>query len=232
MKIIQPSVVVYYNGSYESSLKFVELAGRTCYKSEHRINDSSAEKFIKNIIDANHNSVVEHAGFSVRFICDRGVSHELVRHRLCSFSQESSRYCRYDSDKFDNEVSFIAPNWFVDGSSDREKLWLDAMQHAETSYLDMLSLGMSAQDARAVLPNSLKTELVVTANIREWRTVFSQRVSLAAHPQAIQVVAPVLGRVIADMPVFFDDMASLYQDAYQHFESKGWPFATVDIERK
>jgi thymidylate synthase (FAD) len=192
----------------QTILEGIELAGRTCYKSEDRISSDSASKFIKILISRGHESVLEHENISVRFVCDRGVSHELVRHRLASFSQESTRYCNYGKDE--DGITFIIPPFFHENGddvrSDDEITWLKAMEFAEHSYLSLLEEGWTPQQARAVLPNSLKTEIVVTANIREWRTIFKQRTSIAAHPQMRELMLPLLRELTNALPELFCDI--------------------------
>jgi len=205
----------------EKILTNIEKAGRTCYKSENRITAESAEKFVANLIKSGHESVIEHESISVKFICDRGVSHELVRHRLASFSQESTRYCNYSKDKFDNQLTFIIPCW-LDIQNGFETTIKDIIQMrglnplywqfywslaiAETSYIELLKGEWTPQQARSVLPNSLKTEIVVTANLREWRTIFKQRTSNAAHPQMRELMCPLLEELKQKLPVIFNDI--------------------------
>lgn len=226
MKIIEPSVEIINAPDYQQMLTHTELAARTCYKSEDRIKDGSAVELIKRLITSGHHSVLEHISISVRFICDRGVSHELVRHRLCSFSQESTRYCNYAGDKFGRELTFIRPMFFF-GDDLTYQIWSDAMFAVESAYFDLLKEGASPQEARSVLPNSLKTDIVVTANIRQWRTVFEQRCAPAAHPQMKQVMLPLLGEFYERYPVFFSGMEDLHCDGYLEFHKKGWQLAEV-----
>jgi len=192
------------------ALKAIEKIGRTCYKSEDLITDDSCVAFVKGIMKRGHLSVIEHLGFSVRFIVDRGVTHEIVRHRLCSFSQESTRYCNYTKGKFDGEVTFIEPVFWSDPKEGlnhlKRSVWEKAMLQAEDLYRGLVAEGASAQEARSVLPNSLKTEIVMTANLREWRHFFTMRTSKAAHPQMREVTIPLLAKVKELFPVFFDDI--------------------------
>ncbi|WP_199653019.1 FAD-dependent thymidylate synthase [Parabacteroides sp. AM08-6] len=192
----------------DTIMRNIELAGRTCYKSEDKITTDSSSKFVRMIIGRGHESVLEHEKITVRFICDRGVSHELVRHRIASFSQESTRYCNYSKDGFGNELTFIMPLFEDDGTevaSDEEIEWRNAMRDAERHYMNLIKLGWQPQYARSVLPNSLKTEIVVTANIREWRTIFKQRTSKAAHPQMRELMCPLLNELKKILPdLFFD----------------------------
>ena len=190
-------------------LLIIEKAGRTCYKSESKITHESAEKFVKKILDSGHHSVIEHVSASVRFITDRGVTHEMVRHRIASYSQESTRYCNYSKDKFGNELTFILPVWFVPMGRLAEykgskQLWYDACLRAGFSYLNLLKNGQTAQQARCVLPNSLKTEIVMTCNLREWRHFFTLRTSARAHPQMRELVQPLLKEFQERIPVIFD----------------------------
>ena len=205
MRIIEPSHEILFMPDGEVVLKNLELAGRTCYKSEDRITPDSAKGFIKGILKSGHHSVIEHAAITVRFICDRGVTHELVRHRLASYSQESTRYANYSKDKFGREITVIKP-LFWDEDSPEYSAWKEAMENAEQSYLKLIDLGARAEQARAVLPNSLKTEIVMTANIREWRHVFALRCSKAAHPQIREIMLPLLEELHKKLPVVFEDL--------------------------
>ena len=158
MKIIKPSIEIIDMDSYESILKKIEKIGRVCYKSESKITEDSAEKFIRNLLTRQHESVIEHESVTVRMICDRGVTHEIVRHRIASYSQESTRYCNYAGDKFDNQITVIdlASGFSYDLSNENDKakydVWTTAMQQAEQSYFRMLELGATPQEARSVLP--------------------------------------------------------------------------------
>lgn len=214
MKVIKPGYEILTDIT-GNELKLIELAGRTCYKSEDKITDESTKKFVSNIIKRGHEAMLEHSILSVKFICDRGVSHELVRHRLASFAQESTRYCNYGKNKFGNECTFIEPFFFCwDGTSDRDNdalynIWLDDCEFSEKTYLRMLELGATPQEARTVLPNSIKTEVVVTMNYREWRHFFKLRAARAtgpAHPQMEEITRPLLEEVKRLIPVVFDDI--------------------------
>lgn len=187
-------------------LQHIEKIGRVCYKSEDKItaDGESAKKFVKMIINRGHEAMVEHSSLSVKFIVDRGVSHELVRHRIASFAQESTRYCNYSKDKFDNGVTFIKPFFFKDDI--RYQRWLSAMADTESAYLDLLNNGASPQEARSVLPNSTKTEIVITANYREWRNFFKLRTTKAAHPQMREVAVSLLIELKEKLPIIFDDI--------------------------
>jgi thymidylate synthase (FAD) len=189
----------------EDILKQIETAGRTCYKSEDKITADSAAGFVKHIIKSGHHSVIEHINVSVRFVCDRGISHEIVRHRLAAYSQESTRYANYSKDKFGNEITVIKP-YFWHENSEEYLIWKQAMQNAEQSYLKLLKSGARPEQARSVLPNSLKTEIVMTCNLREWRHVLKLRCSKASHPQIRELMLPLLAEMRAKIPVLFDDL--------------------------
>jgi len=208
VKIIKPSVEIIDVFHGLDVIRKLELCGRVCYKSEHKMNDASPYKFIQNIINRGHESVLEHFSFTVKFICDRGVSHEIVRHRIASYSQESTRYCNYSKGQFNGEITVIEPCFLVPGT-EGYNLWYNACSSAEDSYFMMLNWGCSLQEARAVLPNSLKTELVMTANIREWRHFLKLRTSPAAHPQMREVVNLLLKELKQKVPVVFDDIGGV-----------------------
>ena len=205
MKIIKPSIEILDNITPVEVLKKLELCGRVCYKSEDKITDESAVKFISNIVKRGHESVLEHVSFSVRFICDRGVTHEMVRHRIASYSQESTRYCNYAKGDFNGEITVIEPIFLEPGTEGYE-IWKNGCLQAEDNYFKMLNYGCSPQEARAVLPNSLKTEIVMTANIREWRHFLKLRTSKAAHPQIKEVADMLLTELNFILPSLFDDI--------------------------
>ena len=180
MRIINPSFEIINRPNGHEVLRHLELCGRVCYKSEDAISDESAERLIRMMLDRGHESPIEHFSVSVRIICDRGVSHEWVRHRIASFSQESTRYCNYQKSKFGSELTFIRP-YFAEEGSKLFDIWKSSMQQAETAYFEMLNCGAKPEDARSVLPNSLKTEFICTMNLREWRHFFRLRCAPAAH---------------------------------------------------
>ena len=205
MKIIEPKVELINPISYDNLLSTVEIAGRTCYKSENKITDGSAEKFVRNILKRGHEAVIEHASLTVRFTCDRGVSHEIVRHRLAAYCQESTRYCNYSKDDFGSEITVIKPISF-DYSDSPYRIWKRSCENAETAYFDLLNEGCTPQEARSVLPNSLKTEVVMTADMREWRHFIRLRCAPAAHPD-MRVIAGLLYDLLkSTYPVFFEDI--------------------------
>jgi len=185
-------------------LHLIELAGRTAYKSEDKITEGSAEKFIRSILTRGHESVIEHFNITVKFITDRGVTHEIVRHRLVSYTQESTRYCNY----YKKGMQFIEPVFWEPNASTNPgySLWLGHMQACESIYNWLIKTGSSPQEARSVLPNSLKTEIVCTANIREWRHILKLRTSEAAHPQMRALMLPLLAELKEKLPVLFEDI--------------------------
>ena len=205
MKIINPSFEILSPVDGQAILQHIERCGRVCYKSEDKITDTSAQTFVGSIIKRGHEAVLEHASVTVKFVVDRGVSHEIVRHRLAAYCQESTRYCNYSKDGFGGQVTFIQPH-FLDRGTRGWELWVLACEQAEKAYFDLLNWGCSPQEARAVLPNSLKTEVVMTANLREWRHFFKLRTAPAAHPQMREVTIPLLRRMQELIPVVFDDI--------------------------
>ena len=200
-------------------LKHIEKIGRVCYKSEGKITEDgeSAKKFVKMLIDKGHEAMIEHSSLSVKFVVDRGVSHELVRHRIASFAQESTRYVNYSLEKFGNEINVIdirdginldnkMKNMDSDTISAIMGEWCLAMEDAEKHYMKMIELGATPQIARSVLPNSTKTEITITANYREWRNFFKLRVPNTAHPQMREVTIPLLKELKRRLPIIFDDI--------------------------
>ena len=205
MKIINASYHIETRIDGAEILKHIEKAGRTCYKSEDRITEESAENFVRKLIERGHESVLEHESITVRFVCDRGISHEIVRHRLASYSQESTRYCNYSGDRFGSGLTVIKP-YFLKEKTGAYTSWITAMFVAEKEYFAMLNWGCTPQEARSVLPNSIKTEIVMTANLREWRHFLKLRTAKAAHPQMRELTVPVLHELQERIPVVFDDI--------------------------
>lgn len=210
MKIIEPSIEILSDVNSNEIMKNIEICGRVCYKSENRISEESSKKFIKRIIASGHESVLEHEKITVKFICDRGVSHEIVRHRIASYSQESTRYCNYSQDKFGNELTLIKP-FFWKEDEKKYEIWCDVMKKIEDSYNQLISLGAKPEEARSILPNSLKTEIVVTMNIRELRHFLKLRTSKNAHPQMREVANKLLKYVKETLPVFFEDIGDVHE---------------------
>jgi thymidylate synthase (FAD) len=200
MRIVEPCATILHKDEGHRMLARIELAGRICYKSEALVTETSAKKFIAMLIQKGHESVLEHESVSVKFVVDRGVSHEIVRHRIASYSQESTRYCNYGKS---GEIAVICP---FDIASDEYDPWVDSCVMAEEAYLKLIKLGVKPQIARSVLPTCLKTELIMTANLREWRHFFRLRTSKAAHPQMRQITIPLLVSFKDYLPSVFDDI--------------------------
>ncbi len=211
MLLVKPSFEILMNSAHPLMIEYI---GRICYKSEEKITDESHKKFIKGLLNKGHESVIEHSLVTVKIICDRGVTHEIVRHRLASYSQESTRYCNYSGG-----VTFIIPSWMevepgeykmeTDkrfGGNIGSIIWARHMLDSEYDYQRLLSLGWVPQQARSVLPNSLKTEIVVSCNLREWRHIFKLRTSTTAHPQMREIMIPMLRAFKEQLPIFFDDL--------------------------
>lgn len=219
MKLIKPSFEILTPIDGEEILKSIEKVARTCYKSEDKIAPGSAEKLVKILVTRGHEAMLEFADITVKFTCDRGVSHELVRHRLTSFAQESTRYCNYGKDA---HMQFIIPsfttleeqtltpydltNQEITDLPANERIWLGTMSYAEVQYNNLIKSGWSPQEARSVLPNSLKTEINMKASIREWRHVFKLRCAPAAHPQMRELMIPLLHEFKKQIPIIFDDI--------------------------
>ena len=215
MILVTPSHEIISKNNYMEMLSKIEAIGRVCYKSEDKITEDSAETFIQNILKRGHESVIEHESITVRVICDRGVTHEIVRHRIASYSQESTRYCNYAKDKFGSQISCIdiATGFSYDLNHETDikkyEVWQEAMRAAETYYFKMIELGAKPQEARSILPNSLKTELVMTMNLREWRHFMRLRLAPHAHPQIREISRGILTDFIDKFPVFFQDLEEL-----------------------
>lgn len=208
MQAIKAYTQIYNDFDGQKMLEKIEQVARTCYKSEGKIQEGSAAKMVASLIKSGHEAMLEHALVTVKFVVDRGISHELVRHRLASFAQESTRYCNYSKDDFGSEITFIIPD-YLEYKSEGWNIWKESMKQAEDAYFKMLDFGLSPQQARAVLPNSLKTEVVMTANLREWRHFFKLRAlgtTGKPHPQMLEVAVPLLEDMKNLIPVVFDDL--------------------------
>lgn len=220
MQIVKPSVEVEDFNPSEILAK-IERAGRTCYKSEDKITGDSSARFVSNILSRGHESVIEHVNITAKVICDRGVTHEIVRHRIASYSQESTRYCDYGGEG----INVVLPPWcedicpgeystkndFVDAHkaidySFAEELWINSMFSANEDYRKLRDQGWTPQQARSVLPNSLKTEIVMTMNLREWRHFFKLRCSKKAHPQMREVAIMLFDIMKEKLPEVFADL--------------------------
>lgn len=234
MKIINPKYEILTDISEGGikELQQIERVARVCYKSEDKItpDGESAKKLVGFLVKQGHEAMLEHSQLSVLFTCDRGVANELVRHRIASFAQESTRYCNYAGEKFGGELNFIQPYYIpcepkekaIKAASSSEELkkletdyqihnaWYWACDDAEKSYKTLIANGMRPEQARCVLPLCLKTEIVVTANYREWRNIFKLRTPVAAHPQMRELMCPLLLEVQKKIPVVFDDIYTFW----------------------
>ena len=205
MIVTEPKVEILTEFNGVDVLKHLEQCGRVCYKSEGKITDDSYIPFLTKIIQRGHEAVLEHFSITVKFVCDRGVSHEIVRHRIASYCQESTRYCNYSKDIFSNNVTFIKPCYWKEDDH-AYKIWEHSCRTAESCYFALLDNGCTPQEARAVLPNSLKTEIVMTANLREWRHFLKLRCAPAAHPQMREVANLLRDELKRRIPIIFDDI--------------------------
>lgn len=203
MKIIEQSYRILWNPG-----DVIEKAARTCYRSKDKITeDGSSDQKIKEMLTTlGHTAMLEHSVLSVEFTTDRAIANELERHRLCSFAQESTRYCNYSKDKFGNELTFVQPEWILDLFTYEASIWADACVMAEHTYLILLKIGLKPEDARCVLPLSLATKLVMTTNYAEWRHILKLRTAKGAHPQMRALMIPLLKELQETIPVIFDDI--------------------------
>lgn len=216
MRLLRQSheILNIHTGKFSGALSLIELAGRTCYQSKN--SGGSPENFVKKITDNGHHSVLEHSAISVRFVTDRGVMAELTRHRLCAFSIESTRYCDYAGEKFTGNLTFVIPDGYSipegifrsiakppDGLKDPERVWYMHMIACEHNYRAMRAYGESTEYARSVLPNSLKTEIIMTCNFREMLHILKLRCSPKAHPQMRALMTPLAERLHEYIPSIF-----------------------------
>lgn len=205
MIVIKPSFEFVDEIDGAKILKKIERMSRICYKSEAQITDTSYIQMVKHILERGHESQLEHASVTVIVICDRGVTHEIVRHRLASYSQESTRYCNYSKDKFGNNLTFIKPSFWDDNTMMMND-WEETMERLENQYLTLMKHGIRPEQARSILPNSLKTEIGITMNLREWRHFFKLRTAKAAHPQMREIACQMLKEFQNRIPLVFDDI--------------------------
>ena len=199
MRMVKPSVSIESNISYNEALRIVENATRVCYKSEDKIKEGSAEKLIKGVIKAKHFGCIEHVSLTVKFICDRACSHQLVRHRLMSFNQKSQRYCKEDN------LEVIKPEGLKNTT-----IWLESCRQAENAYAELIRRGEKPEVARGVLPNSTATEIYATANLREWRHFFELRCDRTAQKDIRMLALELLCQMFEKYPVFFEDLVDKY----------------------
>lgn len=204
MIVVKPSVEVLTRPTRLEALTLIEYVARTCYKSEDKITADSCVRMVKSLVNHQHLAMLEHVSATVKVICDRGVSHELVRHRLASYAQESTRYCNYGHA---GEITVIKPCFFEEGTP-KYNIWRASCEEAERRYMQLLASGATPQEARTVLPNSLKTEIVMTMNLREWMHFFNLRAigtTGAPHPQMREVAKMLLKNFVEWLPEVFED---------------------------
>ena len=213
MKLVKPGYEILTEIDGLKELQTIERAARTCYKSEAAITEDgeSAKKLIRRLIQNGHEAMLEHSFLSVKFTVDRGVTHELVRHRLCSFAQESTRYCNYAGKKFGYDVRFVIPYFFAD-KPDAMQIWSEACARAEQAYFDLLDGDTTPQEARTVLPSSTAAEIVMSGNYREWRHILRLRTARDAHPQMREVMCPLGKELQSRIPVIFDDCVTEWRE--------------------
>jgi len=190
--------------------KLIEYAGRNCYKSEKNITEESSSDFIKGIITRGHTSVLEHASASFRIITNRGVTHEIVRHRLASYSQESSRYCNYTK----KGITFIDPAEGFEIKPEDLEIILELFDAASIAYNKLIKNGVKTDLARTVLPNGLKTEIIMSANFREWRHFIELRTSKAAHPEIRIIANKIYDILVKECPIIFSDLKTINEKTY------------------
>lgn len=204
MKIIEPSIEIE-KVDYNKIMKNLEIACRTCYRSENKITDESYKTLLKNCINRGHESILEHEKITIRMICDVGVYKDLTRHRIASFSIESTRYCNYGKDKFDNEIKFIKPVNIEEGTALYEE-WKTSCEQIEKHYIEMAKMGATPDQMRMILPHSTAALVTMTANIREWKHILSLRATKHAHPAVEQVMLPLLIQFKENMPEIFENI--------------------------
>lgn len=190
-----------------SILQRIEVAGRTAHKSEDKIEPGSEVSFADMIMAKGHYSVLEHVSVSARVICDRGLSHEIVRHRLAAYTQESTRFCNYSKDKFGTEITVVLPSFLWEDPDELSwRVWHELQLASERTYFELLDMGVKPQFARSVLTNALKTEIVMTLNLRAWRHFFFMRTSKAAHPDMQYLAGMMLDEFRDHIPILFDEV--------------------------
>lgn len=206
MIIVQPKVEVEpFDGL--KIMKNIERACRTCYRSEGSITEDSYKRLIGNCLSRNHESVLEHEKITVRLTCDVGTYKDLTRHRIASFSIESTRYCNYSKDKFGKQLNLIQPVYlWALGNDEKSTIWTNCMKYIENCYMQMEELGAKPDELRMMLPHSTAAEVTMTANIREWRHIFNLRAQKAAHPAVRQLMIPLLLYFKKEMPELFNDI--------------------------
>jgi len=208
MKVIKPSIEILTPFDFMvEQLKIIELAGRNCYKSEDKICEGSYNKMIGMLRTLKHESVMEHASITVRMIGSRAMSHQLVRHRIAAYSQESQRYCNYGKGKFGSQITFIEPIGFDSWSETARLNFTKGLESSEQFYLQSIQDGVKAEDARGLLPNQVKTEVVVTMNLRSWRHFLKLRCDKHSQSEIRFLAKEILKAFHMEMPIVFKDLA-------------------------
>ena len=208
MQAIKAYTQIYNDFNGQDILNKIERIARTCYKSEGKIKEGSAAKMVAALIRSGHEAMIEHASLTIKFVVDRGVPQENLSPRIPSFVQASTRDCNYSKHVFGSECTFIIPD-YIQYKSKAWDMWVEQMKSAEKTYFNLLDFGLSPQEARCVLPNSTKTEIIMTANLREWRHFFKLRAAGTTgkpHPQMLEVAVPLLAELKELVPVIFDDI--------------------------
>lgn len=208
VRIVEPSYEVWTPLDGDYILKFIEKCARNCYKSEGAIEQGSAQRMVRKLIDLGHTAMLEHYNITVKITCDLGVYKDITRHRHVSYAIESTRYCNYYKDKFGSELTIVRP-FHIEPESEMYNAWYKGVCEIEKQYMEMCKLGAKADQARMLLPHSVKADVVMTANIREWRHIFNLRTAPAAHPSVQQIMKQVLAEFRKNIPVLFDDVGYL-----------------------
>lgn len=205
MKLIDPSIEIMTPLNGVEIAKHIEKAIRNCYKSEDLTTDESYKVLIKKILDSHHYSTIEHFSITVRVICSRACMSQWTRHRLMSFSIESQRFINYSRNKFGSEITFIKPVEYESWSDTQKLLFDDGLVESESRYMELIKAGLKAQDARNLLPNACKTEMVVTGNLRVWRDFLLKRTEKAAQGEIRFLANEILNQFKQEIPVIFED---------------------------
>lgn len=202
MEIIKPRIEIeQFNGV--DIMKKIERACRTCYRSEGSITEDSYKNLLRNCINRGHESVLEHEKITVRMLCSINTYKDLTRHRAgASFSIESTRYCNYSKDKFDNNIKFIDPVYITDENN--YACWRECMKHIETYYMLVANNKGTPDQCRTMLPHSVAAEVCMTCNIREWKHVLDLRTKKTVHPEIRQLLIPLLLEFKRTMPEIFE----------------------------
>ena len=205
MKLIKPRFEIIGEHDWYDILKHIEKIGRTCYQSHNSLCDFARTiNFVDSLIKRGHESILEFYDIEVRFICDRAIANQIVRQRICSFVQSSTRYCNYSKDKFGGEITCIDKGYFTDYKHKTE--WINTLRTCEEQYLKMIEQGYSPERARDVLPLTTATELVVKTNLREWRHILKLRTAKECHPDLLDLTVPLLKELKELIPIIFDDI--------------------------